>query len=114
MTYTITQDLLDQIHDEMSNYMDDLQEVRADYSGRGMYGKTCVGWVHEVSDLKFGAALLRALTQVAKDNPDVVNELLDIARSDDWWETLNFIDKGRQDSMGMSTITYFPNLQVAS
>lgn len=112
MTQMIDADLLDMIHDELANYMDDLSEVYKDYSGRYMYGQTCVGWVHNSGSIRFGAALFQAIVSVAKDNPDSSDELLSMAHNENWYGITNFIGGAREDSMGLGTITYFPNLRV--
>lgn len=61
-------------------------KVRADYSGRGMYDDTCIGFVYDHT-----ADLIEFVAAVAGD-----------------FEELEF--KGaRQDSMGRAIIMYFPN-----
>jgi hypothetical protein len=69
--------------------LDPDEALRTDYSGRGMYGDKCVGLVH-----------------------DSVDELIDFVtcvRDKDSFEAL----KGaHQDSMGLSTITYWPRWTV--
>ena len=64
------------------------EDVRPDYSGRGMYGSTCLG--------------------IVLDN-DAVSRFwvaCGIALDDDI--ALNLAEAGRVDSMGMQTIIYFP------
>lgn len=64
-------------------------DVRVDYSGRGMYGTTCVGFVIDGSE--FGLAITMY---------DVLGEdVRDLTPS--------------TDNMGRSTIVYFPNLHLA-
>ena len=66
-------------------------ELRDDYSGRRMYGDTCVGIVCD-----YPLEVLVELCQYLADN--------DI---DDFHEYLSGV---RQDSMGMENIIYFPEL----
>lgn len=110
MTIAIPKDLLDEIHDEMSNYMDDLQDLHPDYSGRAMYGAKCIGWSHDETSERFVMTLLMTVIQVAKENTESDNPLLQLARQEDWWELLNTLSYAKSDSLGRSTITYFPDL----
>lgn len=111
MTYSIDQKTLEQIQDELSNYLDDLYDFRTDYSGRYMYEQKCVAWDHDESEMRFGMSLLMAIKTVAKDNEESDNELLQLARQEDWWQLINFIAGGKSDSMGRHTVTYFPDLK---
>jgi hypothetical protein len=62
-------------------------EVRGDYSGRGMYGKTCAGFVsEEESAVKLGFLLHQLMGD----------------------DAINLVDNVRWDSMGRGTIYYFP------
>lgn len=66
-------------------------EFRTDYSGRGMFGKTCVG--------------------VVCDDPiSTVVEIADAIRDNDFDCASDELGTIRQDSMGLSRIVYFPNL----
>lgn len=66
-------------------------DVRTDYSGRGMYGDRCLGFVIDVPDVLVGVALATVLDE---------NDAWEIARD------------ARIDSMGRSTIIYFPGWTV--
>ena len=67
-------------------------EFRTDYSGRGMYGEQCIGVVGYLSDL------LAFVLLVAEQDKDLAqDELTQLT-----W-----------DSMGLSTIYYWPKLAVA-
>jgi hypothetical protein len=80
MNFKISNELLKDISQEVYG------NVRTDYSGRGMYGDTCVGIV--VSDvLELGAAIARFV-----EDEELREEL-----------TIN----SRTDSMGMDTIVYW-------
>lgn len=61
--------------------------IRSTYSGRGMYGGACLGLVHDNVD-----ELLMFVIELA------VQGII--------------LDGARQDSMGLSTITYWPQFQV--
>jgi hypothetical protein len=78
--------------------------LRRSYSGRGMYGSTCFGVVFEEprGAFEFFAGLAQyAAEQQEFPEPDCDSELaFDLARS------------ASQDSMGYSTIVYFPRFEV--
>jgi hypothetical protein len=70
--------------------LDPDEALRTDYSGRGMYGASCVGLVHsDIDSLIAFVSLVR--TRVG----------------DEW-----ALRGARQDSMGMSVITYWPRWTV--
>lgn len=87
-------------------------ELREDYSGRGMYGDTCIGVVGEHDELEnFERELAKAATL------DKYNGLSNMAVAEDVIE--DFIEEleaiagqRRSDSMGMSSIYYYPRLTV--
>lgn len=68
------------------------EDVRTEYSGRAMYGKDCVGFV-----INREAELLVALA------------FAQVFGVDDAWD---FMRDSRTDSMGYSTIVYFPRVQL--
>jgi hypothetical protein len=72
--------------------------IREDYSGRAMYGEKCFGLVGHPSDLlRFFVALLEA--EIEDDgNPEVASLLA---------------DRVRTDSLGLSTIYYFPGVTLS-
>lgn len=77
------------------NYSDVLQAadfeaeaIRTNYSGRGMYGAECFGFVGNISDYSQFVAVLASLMEL-----DEFRDLLDDVRD---------------DNMGLSTIFYFP------
>jgi len=80
-------DIEDQLEDWGQNF-----ETRRAYSGRGMYGKECIGFVTDEP-----MALAMALTVVLIDLEDTA----DVPE----WSDLTV----RTDSMGLSSILYFPN-----
>jgi hypothetical protein len=72
-------------------------DVRFEYSGRAMYGKTCFGFVGSL------ASLATFFYQLGVQSTDV-NELGDVA------EELSM--RLRSDDMGFGTIWYFPGFEV--
>jgi hypothetical protein len=73
-------------------------EVLSDYSGRAMYGATCLG-VTGGADI--AAMLLLALAeQAGTDHTELLAEL--VVR--DGW---------RRDSLGLDELTYWPGIQVS-
>jgi len=76
MTYEQAQEVCDILRDGYCN-----ADVRENYSGRGMYGKTCIGIVYNGPLTLVGAACI----EVGMDYGDIPT---------------------RTDSMGLSTIVY--------
>lgn len=95
MFYT-SEATLNDIVDRVSDYTN--IDLRADYSGRGMYGRNCIGFTTDDSTM-----LLMALTAILIE---IANEQIHDDAPE--WENLS----PRQDSMGLSTIVYFPNWQL--
>jgi hypothetical protein len=77
-------------------------ETRINYSGRSMYGKSCVGFVTD-EPLK----LVMALTAILVDEENSAMESGEDNLYPEWYD-LN----PRTDNMGMSTIVYFTNWSV--
>jgi hypothetical protein len=75
-------------------------DLRRDYSGRGMYGKTCLGLVGDTRDL------IRFIRFIEREHAD---EYTNFPMDDVDW-----LDDVREDSMGRSTIFYWPKVQVVS
>ena len=67
--------------------------IREDYSGRGMFGKTCLGIVAN----NIGKAVAAILRNI--DDPDVIEEFAGV------------LENLHTDSMGKSSIFYFPNFE---
>lgn len=70
----------------------DYDDIRADYSGRGMFGDGCLGIVFRAS-----RDIFRFFVELASEDYDTA-ELL--AR------------KAREDSMGLGVIVYFPGCSL--
>lgn len=87
-TYTVSRSIL-----EDALRVADLDEdaIRDDYSGRFMYGDTCLGIVCD-NDSQF-ALICAALG----------------ATADDW----DFVGRVRSDSMGLGVIYYFPGVGIS-
>lgn len=69
--------------------------TRTDYSGRGMYGKTCVGFVVRPRDVAaVGAAIA-------------------LGFGDDLTPTCEMLSQACQDSMAFDVIVYFPGVTLA-
>lgn len=82
----------------LENAADDLRaDLRADYSGRGMYGKACVGF-----DLDRGTGPAEFAMRLAMYLVDNGEEDLAELMSEDV----------AQDSMGLGSIVYFPRVQA--
>src|SRR5687768_3238989 len=89
----LTRDQFDNIMYRTEDYDPDV-DFRPNYSGRGMYGRTCLGIVHD--DRNTVAAFLYILAdELGKDFLDLLSEV-----------------GGAQDGMGLSTITYFSGITV--
>lgn len=68
------------------------------YSGRGMYGRTCVGVVTEDNAISLTLALFRFLVE---------NEM-------DMYEAEELLQCAKTDNMGYDTIVYFPRIKSES
>lgn len=75
-------------------------ELYVDYSGRAMFGRTCVGFAldRNVTPLAFFGRLLEATDDlVAEDREAVLAELPKMMRD------------AQMDTLGLGTIIYFPH-----
>ncbi|UOW93060.1 hypothetical protein SEA_CAIB_76 [Gordonia phage CaiB] len=77
------------------------EDVRTDYIGRGMYGRTCIAYEGS-NATAFLAAVVGAA--IGRENGDVT--IWDLV------EELGQLTE-RSDSMGLGRITYWPGLQLA-
>lgn len=78
-----------------ANQMEDGYEFRNDYSGRCMYGQSCIGIVSDDNGFEIAMKLCRYLTDMGEE------DMMDVFDA-----TVN------EDSMGLSRIIYFPRIQV--
>ena len=93
---------VNQISTELSNLIrqtaeDCNMQIREDYSGRGMFGRTCFGLVYSGTAGQLCACFLRAMDD---DGTGTAQELADL------------LDDMRTDSMGYDTIYYFPGWEL--
>lgn len=86
----------------------DEEDVRTDYSGRSMYGGTCLGYTG--SDIVLFTFHL-AVELVRADMSEDDEEEPDLYAVE---EKLGEIGNGRSDSMGRGVIFYWPHVTVSS
>lgn len=93
MNTTITRQQLQQAEDFLEKF-EIYNAVRTNYSGRGMYGKECVGFVVGYSEVGLaGLAIAYAF-------------------DGDLMEAAEILQNASTDSMGFDTIVYFRGLSV--
>lgn len=81
--------------DVIKNFCEDYgYSFRDDYSGRGMFGKQCIGIVCDVSPVY------------------LISCLSDTLRDEGFESCTDILGTPCTDSMGLSTIVYFPKLSV--
>lgn len=89
---TVTTEMAQQLSEYLDQNFDVESEVYQNYSGRGMYGKICVGLVTQASPITVGIAIGQ------------------LAHTDEDWEYLIFelgeLPFQRSDSLGLDTIYY--------
>ena len=79
-----------------------------DYSGRGMYGRKCIGIVGSAKDLmRFTLILIEQQKIVESDDSyvEIMSETDTRTIHEDWLEA-------RWDNMGSDTIFYWPHIQT--
>lgn len=75
--------------------------LRTDYSGRGMYGRTCFGFIGNATTLcKFFVAFVSEAASYSDD--DALIERIEVADE--------LAERVRTDDMGGDTIYYFPGV----
>jgi len=103
----ITKSQVDEIIDIMRNMFDvetDDETFRSDYSGRGMYGKTCIGFViSSRAQLALGAAIAITFNGM-KDDEDIDEDELELG--------YQMITRSRADTMAFDVIVYFPDVEL--
>lgn len=85
--------------------LEDEFELTSDYSGRAMYGDTCIGVIGSTSDLlKFVArvATWNVENEEDADSPEGIELVEDLA------------DSARSDSMGRDMVFYFPGVKLGA
>lgn len=78
------------------------EDVRTDYSGRGMFGRTCLAFTGDDPTTFIVAVISAAL----------VREDGDTITCWDVVDALGGIGDTRTDDMGLGTVTYWPDLAV--
>ena len=81
--------------------MEEEDGPRWGYSGRGMYGRTCFGFVGTMEDY---SRFLLGLVDVFYDQTEDIAVATELAG--------HFAERVATDSMGYSTIFYFPGIQI--
>ena len=76
-------------------------ELTTDYSGRGMYGTQCIGFIGDINAFKLGFDLRDFLNDFIADGNELGEDLLDTLRN----------SKVCMDNMGRDSIIYFPNIK---
>lgn len=81
-------------------------ELRTDYSGRAMYGDQCVGFVGDFSAFDLGVAVAKTLlpSDYYDDDSAVLEDQMAAFHA--------MVGSCSEDSMGRSSIYYFPSLKV--
>lgn len=97
----ITAAKLDRAIDTLQGLIEDMIDVRFDYSGRGMNGRTCYGFIlpDNASVTLFVTILAQQLSDDGLDH-EVLDWVYDLSRA------------MRTDSMGKDTIIYWPTLTI--
>lgn len=78
-------------------------DIHFEYSGRGMYGRTCFGFVGNEEQY---AEFLYSLIESNHEEGDCVSNAIQVARE--------FSSRVSRDSMGYSTIYYFPGITLTN
>lgn len=98
------EDILSRIGDEVLSSIACDFSARTDYSGRGMYGNTCIGFVIDANPIYLAMGIGSILRDMENNE-----ELVDVDGNYFGWYDLRV----ETDSMGLSSILYFPNLSIA-
>lgn len=101
MTSTTTPFTFDQLEDALYEVEVEDATITTDYSGRFMFGETCFGVTVDDGGIAIGVALTLACRADSDDIQDAAQKAARIART------------ARTDSMGRSTIIYFPGWTLA-
>ena len=84
----------------IESYLSDIEEIRTEYSGRGMYGGTCFGIVTTNVPrtlMEMAAGIIDASDIEGGEGVDLVMDLDNVATV---------------DGMGRSSIVYFPGFEL--
>lgn len=107
-TFELTPGDIDAIRDQLEDAGGvDETAIRTGYSGRGMYGGTCLGFVgYDASRFAFELAVVLARNESGLD--DAEDPSLDMLRA-----AYDDIGEPRTDSMATQTVFYWPHIGVA-
>lgn len=88
--------------------LEDFEDYRRNYSGRGMYGEECVAIVLGRGESAWGALreLQRSREYWDAGDDDVADEIIGML-------TWMVDHEPREDSLGLGTVLYWPSLKVA-
>lgn len=102
MTLEISQRKLELALEEYEDNHDEGLEVRTTYSGRGMYGKNCLGVVGATDDLlRFVLEIVPAIDPISVKMGTDMSAMY----SEEWFRV-------HTDDMGVWTIFYWPEIEV--
>lgn len=108
--YELNPSDVEEIREQLANSLGFREDdIRPDYSGRGMFGKTCLGFVgHDCTRFAFELAVILARSEFGLDDDeqpdlDALREALD-----------EIVGPPSTDSMATQTIFYWPNITVAA
>jgi hypothetical protein len=91
---------------EDAGALDDGNDIRTGYSGRGMFGDRCLGFVgHDCTRFAFELAVVRARGVLGFDDDE--DPSVDAVRA-----ALDDIGEPVTDSMGTQAVFYWPNITV--
>tara|TARA_Y100001973_G_scaffold106687_1_gene186522 strand:- start:3691 stop:4002 length:312 start_codon:yes stop_codon:yes gene_type:complete len=74
------------------------EKLYANYSGRYMYGKTCIGIVGD---------------DVHSDLIQFISSIVSLVDKEELEEILEYFSDCKMDNMGLNSILYFPNVQLS-
>jgi hypothetical protein len=102
MKIVLTKDQANNLMNLMIDHgvISDEEDFRTDYSGRGMFGASCLGIVVGTSGFASGILFAQAVTEYNEDTD--LDDFLDL----DWFSG------SYSDFMGRSTIIYWPSVVV--
>lgn len=105
MHIELSPEQLDQL--DQAVYDDDGEGLRTGYSGRGMFGRQCIGYVGD-NPIRFAFELAVILAIAESEEPDIAVDEHEIR------EVIDRIGAPHSDNMGRTTIWYWPNIRATS
>lgn len=97
----LTEILINAYGEDCNDYI----QLREGYSGRCMYGSSCIGFV--INDISVFHAISDMYQEIR-----CYDEIEEIEFYDDLREFEEMLARGVQDSMGLGKIIYFPNYKL--